>query len=136
VPVDAEANLTRIKLAGAWTTLIALYIYADFLSLYRPEQLEEIGRGRLGPFEVSQGTLVMASLIVMIPAAMILLSLVVAPAVARSANLVLAVVYTVVNVVNLIGEFGWAYYILFGLAEIAVTILIFFVAWRWRVLTG
>jgi hypothetical protein len=132
VPLDAEASMARIRLAGAWTTLIALYIYADFLSLYRPDELEEIGRGRLGPFDVSQGTLVVASLIVMIPAAMIVLSLVLAPAVARWANMVLAVLYTVVNLVNLVGE-GWAYYILFGLAEIAVTVLIFFIARKWQV---
>jgi hypothetical protein len=121
----------RVTLAGAWATLIALYIYADFLSLYRPGQLEEVGRGGLGPFDVSQATLVIASLIVMIPALMIVLSLLLSPAVNRSVNLALAVVYTLVNISNLIGE-GWVYYLLFGASEIAVTALIFLKAWRWR----
>jgi hypothetical protein len=66
---------TKLKLAAAWMALIAFYIYADFLSLYRPGQIDEVRRGVMGPFDVSQGSLVVASLIVMIPAGMIVLSL-------------------------------------------------------------
>ena len=121
----------RVKLAGAWATLLALYIYADFLSLYRPGMLEEVGRGDMGPMDVSQATLVIASLIVIIPALMIVLSLLLPAAINRTVNLVLAVVYTLVNISNLIGE-GWAYYLLFGAAEIAITALIFHEARRWR----
>ncbi|MGH2778210.1 MAG: DUF6326 family protein [Actinomycetota bacterium] len=118
--------------AGAWTALIALYIYADFLSLYRPGQSDEISRGELGPFDVSQGTLVIASLIVIIPAVMIVMSLLLPARRARRANLALAILYTLVNISNLVGE-GCAYYILFGVAEVAVTALVFFTAWRWPV---
>jgi hypothetical protein len=121
----------KVRLAGAWTTLIGLYIYADFLSLYRPGQLEEVARGVIGPLEVSQGTLLVASLIVIIPASMIVLSLLLPTRVNRPANMVLGVLYTLVNLSNLAGE-EWAYYFLFGAAEIAVTGLIFFTALRWR----
>jgi hypothetical protein len=92
--------------------------------------LEEISSGGFGPFEVSQTTLVIASLIVMVPAAMILLSVLLPHGVNRRVNLILAVIYTLVNVANLAAE-GWAYYIMFGIAEIAVTIFIFITAWRW-----
>jgi uncharacterized protein DUF6326 len=112
--------------------LIAFYIYADFLSLYRPGQIDEVRRGVMGPFEVSQATLVVASLIVIIPAVMIVLSLHLSARVNRSLNLVMAILYTLVNVSNLVGE-EWAYYYLFGIAEIAITVLIFFTAWRWPV---
>jgi Family of unknown function (DUF6326) len=127
-----EGNVsTNIKLAGAWATLIALYIYADFLSLYRPGQIAEVARGVMGPVDVSQATLLLASLIVIIPALMIILSLLLPKRVNRSVNLVLAVLYTLVNVNNLIGE-NWAYYLLFGGLEIAVTVLMLFMAWRWQ----
>lgn len=128
---DSREVSPRIRLAGAWTALMALYIYADFLSLHRPGQLEEIGRGTMGPFEVSQATLVIASLIVIIPALMIMGSLVLRLAINLWANVVLAVVYALINIGNLIGE-GWAYYVLFGIVEIAVTGFIFVTAWRWR----
>jgi hypothetical protein len=110
--------------------LIAFYIYADFLSLYRPGQIDEVRRGVMGPFEVSQATLLVASLIVMIPAVMIVLSLLLSAGLNRSLNLVLAILYTLVNISNLVGE-GWAYYFMFGIAEIAITMHIFFTAWRW-----
>jgi hypothetical protein len=128
---DGRAN-TKLKLAAAWTALIALYIYADFLSLYRPGQIDEVRRGVLGPFMVSEATLLVASLIVIIPAVMIVLSLLLSARVNRSLNLVLAILYTLVNISNLVGE-GWAYYYLFGIAEIAITALIFFTAWKWPV---
>jgi hypothetical protein len=86
----------------------------------------------MGPFNVSQVTLVVAALIVMIPAGMIVLSLPLPARVNRSTNLVLAVLYTLVNVSNLLGE-EWAYYFLFGIAEIAITAHIFFTGWRWPV---
>jgi hypothetical protein len=133
VGVEREGDevSVKIRLAGAWAALIALYIYADFLSLYRPGQLGEVARGVMGPFDVSQATLLVASLIVIIPALMIVLSLLLPTGVNRSVNLVLAVLYTLINVSNLIGE-TWAYYFLFGVAEVALTVLIFFMAWRWR----
>ena len=130
VGTDEGRAQVIVRLAAAWATLLALYIYADFLSLYRPGELEEISSGGFGPFEVSQTTLVIASLIVMVPAAMILLSVLLPHGVNRRVNLILAVIYTLVNVANLAAE-GWAYYIMFGIAEIAVTIFIFITAWRW-----
>jgi Family of unknown function (DUF6326) len=127
-----EGNVSvKIKLAGAWAALIALYIYADFLSLYRPGQIEEVSRGVIGSFDVSQASLLVASLIVIVPALMIILSLLLPSRIDRSVNLVLAVLYTLINISNMIGE-SWAYYLLFGVAEIAVTVLIFSMAWRWH----
>jgi hypothetical protein len=123
---------TRLKLAAAWIALIAFYIYADFLSLYRPGQIDEVRRGMMGPLDVSQATLVVASLIVMIPTVMIILSLHLSARINRSLNLVMAILYTLVNLSNLVGE-DWAYYYLFGIAEIAITVHIFFTAWRWPI---
>ncbi len=52
----------------------------------------------------------------------------------RPLNLVLAILYTLVNISNLAGE-GWAYYILFGIAENAITVLIFLTAWKWPIVS-
>ncbi len=123
---------TKLKLAAAWMALIAFYIYADFLSLYRPGQIDEVRRGVIGPFEVSQATLFVASLIVIIPAVMIVLSLHLSARMNRSLNLLMAILYTLVNISNVVGE-EWAYYFLFAIVEIAITVHIFFTAWRWPV---
>jgi hypothetical protein len=72
--VDHRVSV-KVKLAGLWTAMMLLYVYADILSLYRPGQIAEIESGKMGPFDVSQSSLVIASLIVILPALMIALSL-------------------------------------------------------------
>ena len=113
----------RMKLSALWASMMLLYIYADILSLFRPGQVEEMIDGRMGPFPVTQGSLLTASILMIIPAVMVFLSLTLKPKASRWANIALGSLYTLVNVSNLIGE-TWAYYILFGIVEIAVTLLI------------
>ena len=121
----------KIKLSALWGALMFLYIYADILSLYRPGKLEAALAGRMGPFSVTQGSLFTAALLMLIPAVMVFGSLALKPRVGRWVNIVLGVLYTAVNVSNLVGE-TWAFYILFGLAEVALTLLIAWTAWQWR----
>jgi hypothetical protein len=127
--VDPSVSV-KVKLAGLWTALMLLYVYADFLSLFRPGEIAEIESGKIGPFDVSQSSLVIASLIVIVPALMIVLSLTLRVSLNRPANLALGLLFTLVNVSNLIGE-DWVYYFLFGLLEIALTLAIVATAWSW-----
>jgi len=101
----------KMKLSALWVAIMLLYIYADILSLFRPGQVEEMIEGLMGPFPVTQGSLLAASILMMIPAIMVFLSLTLNPKVNRRVNIILGVLYTVVNISNLIGE-AWAYYIL------------------------
>jgi hypothetical protein len=61
----------RLKLAAVWTALMFLFVYADLLSFFRPGELAEISAGNMGPVDVSQGSLLIAAIIVTIPALMI-----------------------------------------------------------------
>ena len=126
---DVQINV-KVKLSALWIAMMLLYIYADILSLFRPSQLEEIMEGRMGPFPVTQESLLTASLLMIIPAVMVFLSLTLKPAVNRWTNISLGVLYTLVNISNLIGE-SWAYYISFGIVEILITLLIVRSAWKW-----
>ena len=119
----------KIKLSALWAALMFLYIYADIFSLHKPGQVEEIISGRMGPFPVTQGSLLTASILMLIPAMMVFLSLTLKPKVDRWVNIVLGVLYTVVNIGNLVGE-TWAFYIFFGIVEMALTILIVWYAWK------
>lgn len=121
----------QMKLSALWASLMFLYIYADFLSLYRPGQMEEAMAGRMGPLPVTQGSVLAAAVLMLIPALMIYLSPALQPRAARWANIVVGLLYTAVNVWNLVGE-TWAFYLLFGIVEIALTLLIVGYAWRWR----
>jgi hypothetical protein len=120
----------KLKLAALWVSMMLLYIYADILSLFRPGQIEEIMGGLMGPFPVTEGSLFVASILMIIPAVMVFLSLTLKPNVDRWANIILGVLYTLVNMSNLIGE-TWTYYIFFGVVEILLTLLIVWFAWTW-----
>jgi hypothetical protein len=65
-----------------------------------------------------------------LPALMVVLSLTLRVSLNRPANLALGLLFTLVNVGNLIGE-NWVYYFLFGLLEIALTLTIVAIAWSW-----
>jgi len=126
---DVKINV-KFKLAALWIVLMFLYIYADFLSLYRPGQLSEILLGRLGPFEVTQKSLLAASIVVIIPAIMVFLSLIMKPRVNRRVNIILGIIFILINISNLVGE-SWVYYFLFGILEIVTALLIIWYAWKW-----
>ena len=126
---DVTINV-KMKLSALWVALMLLYIYADILSLYRPGQLKEMMEGLMGPFPVTQGSLLTASILMIIPAVMVFLSLTLRPKVNRWANIILGVLYTFVNISNLIGE-TWIYNMVSGVVEIAVTLLIVWYAWKW-----
>ena len=127
---DVKINV-KLKLSALWAALMLLYIYADHFSLFRMGQIEEMISGRIGPFPVTQGSLLAFSILMMIPAVMVFLSLALEPTVSRWANIILGVLYTFVNISNLIGE-TWVYYIVFGVVEIVLTFLIVWYAWKWR----
>ena len=127
---DVKINV-KMKLSALWAVLMLIYIYADHFSLFRTGQIEEIISGRMGPFPVTQGSLLTASILMMIPAVMVFLSLTLRARVNRWVNIILGVLYTFVNFGNLIGE-TWVFYISFVVVELALTLLIAWQAWKWR----
>ncbi len=126
---DIKINV-RIRLSALWAVLMICYVYADFFSLYRPGQIDKIVSGLMGPFPVTQVGLFMASLMMAVPALMVFLSLILIPKISRWANIILGSLYSVIGVANLIGE-SWAYYLFFGIVEIALTLSIIFYGWKW-----
>ena len=120
----------KMKLSALWVALMLIYAYADILSLFKAGAIEKMMDGFMGPFPVTQGSLLSASILMMIPAVMVFLALALKAKVNRWVNIILGVLYTFVNISNLIGE-TWIYYISFVVVEIALTLLIVWFAWRW-----
>ena len=125
---DVKINV-KLKLSALWGAMMLLYIYADILSFFRPGQIEKIMGGRMGSVPATQTFLLVAALLMIIPAVMVFLSLALKPTVNRWTNITLGVLYTLVNITNVMGE-TWAYYIFFGFVEIVLTLLIVWYAWR------
>ena len=126
---DVRINI-KIKLSALWITVMILYIYNDIFALFDPGALEEMIAGKIGPFPVTQMSLFSATVLMIIPAVMIFLSLILKSKVSRWANIIVGILYTVVGVGNLIGE-TWAYYISSGILTTLLTMLVVFYAWKW-----
>ena len=109
-----------LKLMGLWITLMFLYVYCDIYSFHRTGYVNEVIAGMIGPFAVSQGLLVAFGLMMIVPALMIPACLFLKPVASRRLNIVVGIVYTVVNACNLVGE-TWVYYWIYGVVEIALT---------------
>jgi hypothetical protein len=127
---DVKINV-KMKLSALWVALMFLYIYADIFKLFMPGEIENVISGRQGPFPTTQGSLLGASILMMIPAVMVFLSLKLKPKVNRWANIILGVLYTFVNISNVIGE-TWAFYTFLCFVEIVLTFLIVGYSWKWK----
>jgi len=125
---DARIGV-RSKLAALWATLMFLFVYADFLYLYQPGKIDEIRGGLIGPFDVSQPMLLAAAVVVIVPAVMIFLSLVLPASINRWTNIAAGGVFTLINILNVLGE-TWVYYWLFAILEVVITLLILWYAWK------
>ena len=120
---------TRIQLAGFWISLMLLYVYADLFSFYRPGYVSKVIDGQMGILTVSQSTLLISSVLMLLPIVMIPLSLSLQKKPVYILNCIVGILYTFVNISNLIGEY-WLYYLVYGVIEIAITVLIVLTAFR------
>lgn len=131
--LDEPCVAIRRKISALWISLMFCFVYADILGLYDPWLLGEILKGRMGPLgPITQELKLAIAVLMSLPALMIFLTLVLKANVNRWANLILGSLFTVVTIITLLMD-PWAYYIYFGLIEIALTLTIVWYAWTWPV---
>lgn len=126
VPVQA-------KLAAAWTSFMFLYLYVDYLALYKPGVVDNILAGVVHEFEIGPTFVAMALTALAIPILMILLSTTLPARVNRAINLVVATLYIPFSIYNAVGE-SWSYAYFYGLSiglEVLLLAFILRAAWAW-----
>lgn len=124
IPVQA-------KLAAAWTSFMFLYIYVDYLALYKPGVVDNILAGIVHEFDINQTFVVVSLTFLAIPILMILLSTTLPARVNRTINLVVAPIYIPFSMYNAVGE-SWTYF--YGLSIGLEVLLLAFIlrsAWTW-----
>lgn len=123
----------RAKLAAAWTSFMFLYVYVDYLALYRPGFVDEIRSGVVHDFETGPTFVTLALTALAIPILMIVLSTTLPAGVNRATNLVVATLYVPFSIYNADGE-SWSYASFYGLSIGLEVLLLAFVlraAWTW-----
>ncbi len=121
----------QAKLAAAWTSFMFLYIYVDYLHLYKPGAIDDILAGVVFKFDISQAFVVIALMLVGIPILMILLSTTLPARANRTLNLVVASLYIPVSAFNVLGG-SWSLF--YGLGVVIEVILLAYIlrsAWTW-----
>ena len=81
-----------------------LYIYVDYLTLYKPGVIDDILSGVVFEFDISQTFVISALSLMAIPILMILLSTTLPARMNRTLNLVVASLYLPVTIFNAVGE--------------------------------
>jgi hypothetical protein len=120
----------KLKLSALWASVMFCYIYGDYFGLYKPGTLQEMIAGKMGPLgPATQGVLLGVAIMMAIPGVMVFLSLVLPAAVNRWANVTFGVIYTVIMLMTMPGE--WAFYVFLGVVEVALTGLVVWYAWNW-----
>jgi hypothetical protein len=123
----------QAKLAAAWTSFMFLYIYVDYLALYKPGVVDDILAGIVHEFATGPTFVATALTLVAIPILMILLSMTLPARVNRTINLVVATLYIPVSIYNAAGEPG-PYFYFYGLSIGLEVLLLAFIlrsAWTW-----
>ncbi|NOT94251.1 DUF6326 family protein [Ferruginibacter sp.] len=126
---DIKVSL-KLKLAALWASFMFLYIYVDYFALYMPGKIEDILKGKVFVFDITQGFLLAALASVTIPALMIFLSVALPAKVNRWANIIIAVVYIPYTLFNLAGE-AWMHMVFGAVAEVVLLCVIIRYSWKW-----
>ena len=122
----------RVKLAAAWASFMFLYIYVDYLTLYKPGFIDDILAGVVFEFDISQTFVITALMLMAIPILMILLSTTLPARANRTLNLVVASLYIPVSMFNAVGESKYVYFYGLGVVlEVIVLAVILRSAWTW-----
>lgn len=124
--------ISKIKLAALWIAFMFIYIYVDYLHLYMPSKINDILKGKVFEFDITQGFLLIALLSMTIPTLMIFFSIALPVKVNRLTNILVASIYIPYMLFNLVGE-TWLHMIFGAFVELTLLCLIICYAWKWRI---
>lgn len=126
-PVDV-----RLILSALWVSTLVVFAYVDIFGFFRADVLVAAMDGRVATtgFSVDQVFLLTTTAYIIVPALMVVLSLVIRPRALRVITIVTALLYLVSIVVSCIGE-TWIYYIVGSAVEVVLLAVMVRVAWLW-----
>ena len=130
---DYKVNI-KVRLAALWAALMFLYIYADYFRLMTPGKLEKMMQLQTPMGPTTPTLLVIFSVILIVPALMIFLSVFLTPLWNKWLNLLAGFLYALISILIIVSGFGdaWqSFFVLFNVVELLVLVLIMVQAWKW-----
>jgi Family of unknown function (DUF6326) len=128
---DTQVDV-KLVLSALWIAMLFVFAYVDIFGFYRADVLDAALDGKVATtaFTVNQMFLTFTLIYILVPALMVVLSLLLRARVNRIVNIVVSLLYLVSVVVSCIGE-DWVYYILGSLVEAILLVAIARAAWKW-----
>lgn len=120
----------KLTIASLWASNMFLYIYVDYFHFYMPNVIEDIRKGKVFVFDITQGFLFAALASMTIPALMIFLSVTLPARINRWLNIIIAAIFIPYTLFNLAGV-AWAHMVFAAVVEVVILILIIRSAWKW-----
>ncbi|MCF7826331.1 MAG: DUF6326 family protein [Candidatus Marinimicrobia bacterium] len=121
----------RIVLSTLWIFVTLNYLYCDLMGLMDANLLKQYLTGTVQGMEMNEGFLLGAAILMEIPIAMVLLSRILKYQINRWANIISALIKTLVMVATLFVGVPTLYYIFFAVIEIITTSFIVWYSWKW-----
>jgi len=126
---DVKINV-KLKISALWVTIMFAFAYVDIFGFMKPGEIEGIIAGKMATFQIDQVFLFSVTLFMLIPSIMVFLSLVLKPKINRWTNIIVGILYFVINLGSCIDE-TWAFYIFGSIVESLLLLLIIWYAWNW-----
>ena len=114
----------KTRLSALWLFAMLTYTYGDVVTLMDPV--------KHGSIQLTEGFLLGASIFMMIPITMVLLSRILRYRSNRWASIITGTIMTVSLILTLFAAVPTMYYVFFSVIEITCTSLIVWFAWKWR----
>jgi hypothetical protein len=129
--LDNPKTNIKIKLSALWTSVIFCYLYGDYFELYTPEKVGSLITGT--SLLNSPTKLLVASIVLAVPAVMVALSVLLNPKVNRFLNVLFGILFTLMMMLIGINSLNpwYSFYAFLAFLESAITLTIVWMAWNW-----
>jgi len=121
----------KIKLAALWATVTLCYLYGDYFERYTPDKVNDLISG--GTTLDSPIKLLIASIVLAIPALMVAASILLKPVPNRLLNITFGSLFTLIMLllgITTLTEW-YSFYVFLAFLESGITLLIVIYAWKW-----
>ena len=116
----------QIKLSSIWVVVMFIYLLGDVMRIFSGDFKE----GQMGGMQVSQNMFLGMAILFVIPIVMVFLSLTLPHQVNRWANIIVAIIFFVVNLVGL-PTYPSSYDKFLNIVGLMFNILTVWYAWKW-----
>ena len=121
----------KVLFSTLWIFVTVNYIFCDVFTLFHSESLKQLMTGEMGGMEINQEFLLAFSFLMELPMVMIVLSRILPYKSNRLANIIVALIMTLVQAATLFTDDNTLHYIFFSIIEVGTTSFILYSAWNW-----